>query len=654
MSVLKLNRKGKSMADKFWKFQNSVESNGTELILSGPIASETWWGDEVTPQEFREELKQRTNEKLTVVLNSGGGDVFAGLEIYNALRELDAEVTVRVDGLAASIASIIAMAGNKVIMSPGSLMMIHRPSVFAAGNVDDLDKAKALLLKIEESITPIYTEKTGLSTERVSEMLEAETWMSAEEAVELGFADEVVKTEKTSLKATIQNALNGNFAYSMEATKQSLASFAEKVSEKEGEDVVEPVETKEPAKTATADAEKTEETIETKEEVTKTEEPVETPVEVKNKSTKEETKMSTQTDIAKDQVLAPSAQATIEAKPDMKSYLKTNAAMDAFAKILEKEAGKGADQVRDSWKEHLEVKMGVTNPEIFLPDALITEIEDTFRRGGEIWNRVTKTGADVWRSAWDSNTDVDADSGRGRGYNRSVEETKAEQELTFVDRVLRPQMVYKYITLNREDVKNQRSTGALVRFVLAELPRRIIREVERAIVIGDGRAPGSAYKIQEGNPEGFYPIKGDTTAGNVFGATYTPEVGESKYATMLKARDLLEAEGGVVLIAKKGYLTDVLLEENATGGFLFAPGTNLTSVLRFDAIIEPDWMDSDADNDAYLVVLSGYRVVGDTSIESFTNFQLSINKQEYLQEIWAGGGLTVLDSAVAVASTDES
>lgn len=644
------------MADKFWKFQNSVESNGTELILSGPIASETWWGDEVTPQEFRSELKEHTNEKLTVVLNSGGGDVFAGLEIYNALRELDAEVTIRVDGLAASIASIIAMAGNKVIMSPGSLMMIHRPSVFAAGNVDDLDKAKALLLKIEESITPIYTEKTGLSSEQVAEMLEAETWMSAEEAVELGFADEVVKTEKTSLKATIQNALNGNFAYSMEATKQSLASFAEKVSEKEGEDVVEPVKTEEPVEAAPADdtETKTEEAIETEEVKPDTEEVVEPPVEATNKSTEKEITMSTQTDIAKDQVLAPSAQATPEVKPDMKSYLKTTASMEAFAKVLEDNAGKGADQVRASWKEHLEVKMGVTNPEIFLPEALITEIEDAFRAGGEIWNRVTKTGADVWRSAWDSNTDVDANSGRGRGYNRSVEEEKAEQELTFVDRVLRPQMIYKYITLNREDVKNQRSTGALVRFVLAELPRRIIREVERAIVIGDGRAPGSAYKIQEGNPEGFYPIKGDTTAGNVFAATYTPAVGESKYASMLKARDLIEADGGVVLIAKKGYLTDVLLEENATGGFLFAPGTNLTSVLRFDAIIEPDWMDSDDDNDAYLVVLSGYRVVGDTSIESFTNFQLSINKQEYLQEIWAGGGLTVLDSAVAIASTDES
>jgi ATP-dependent Clp protease protease subunit len=621
------------MTSKFWKFQNSVESNGTELILEGPIASESWWGDEVTPQEFREELKNHTGDKLTVVLNSGGGDVFAGLSIYNALRELDAEVTIRVDGLAASIASIIAMAGDKVIMSPGSLMMIHRPSVFAAGNVDDLDKAKDLLLKIEESITPIYTQKTGLSVEKIADMLENETWMSAEEAVELGFADEVIKTEKASLKATIQNALNGNFAYSMQATKQSLASFAEKVIEKEANDVAKSSEDEKPVDSKPTDEAKTETT-----------EVVETVAKDKIKSTEEIT-MTEAEKIAQSQVLAPVAQAPVEAKPLMKDYLKKPAAMEAFARVLEDNAGKTAEDVKAAWKSHLEVTMGVTNPEIFLPEALITEIEDAFKAGGEIWNRVAKTGSDVFRAAWDTEDDVDSEDGRGRGYNRSVSADKAEQVLTIADRVLRPQFIYKYITLNKEDVKNQRSTGALVRYVLSELPRRIIREVERAIVIGDGRASGSAYKISS-----FVAIKADATAGNVFASTYTPAVGESRYASMLKARDLLEADGAVVLVAKKGYLTDVLLEENSTGGFLFAPGTNLSAVLRFDAIIEPDWMDQDTDNDAYLVTFSNYKTVGDSSIESFTNFILKTNKQEYLQEIWAGGGLTGRKSAVAIAS----
>jgi ATP-dependent Clp protease protease subunit len=631
--------------NKFWKFQDSVESNGTELILSGPIASESWWGDEVTPQEFREELKKHTNEKLTVVLNSGGGDVFAGLEIYNALRELDAEVTIRVDGLAASIASIIAMAGNKVIMSPGSLMMIHRPSVFAAGNVDDLDKAKAILIKIEESIIPIYTERTGLSVEKIAEMLEAETWMSADEAVELGFADEVPKTEKTSLKETIQNALNGNFAYSMEATKQSLISFAEKVttSEKEGKDVVEPVEvdkSDQPAPADEAETKTTEETVETKTVDTPVE-VVEPTIEITN-STEKGTKMDKQLEIAKDQVLAPSNQATIEAKVTVKDYLKTSASMEAFARVLEQQAGRTSDDVKNAWKEHLEVTMGVTNPEVFLPEALITEIEDAFKAGGEIWNRVTKTGSDVFRAAWDTVTGEDS---RAKGYNRAEEADKAEEVITIADRVLRPQFIYKYITLNKEDVKNQRSTGALVRYVLGELPRRIVRELERAIVIGDGRAPGSDFKI-----DSFVSIKADATAGNVFASTYTPEVGESRYASLLLAIDLIESDGQLVLISKKGYLTQLLLENNANGGFLFAPGTNLGAVLGFSTVIQPDWMDEDTDNDAYIVALSNYKTVGDSSIESFTNFILKTNKQEYLQEVWAGGGLTVRKAAVAIAS----
>src|SRR5690606_33287970 len=236
--------------------------------------------------------------------------------------------------------------------------------------------------------------------------------------------------------------------------------------------------------------------------------------------------------------------------------------MEAFARILEENAvagsakdlaGNDASQgVRAAWKKHLETKMEVTNPEIFLPQPLITEIEDAFRAGGEIWNRVAKTGMDSFNAAWDANDDPDAESGRASGYNREDEEEKREQELTINNRILRPQMVYKYITLNREDVKEQRSTGALVRFVLSELPRRIIREIERAIILGDGRAAGSDYKIQEGNPRGFYPVVADAAAQNVFADIYTPTVDDDNYSAVVRAADLLEAEGRPVLIAKKG------------------------------------------------------------------------------------------------------
>jgi len=208
---------------KFWKWSNSVSSNNQELILDGPIASDTWWGDEVTPDLFREELKQHAGD-LTVVINSPGGDVFAGLAIYNALVNHNGNVTVRVDGLAASIASVIAMAGDKIIMSPGSMIMIHRPSVYAAGTVDDMEKAKDVLMKIEEGITPIYAKRTGLSDEKIAELLEAETWMLADKAVELGFADEVSEApEKQKQDEGVQNAFGMNLAFSMSAVKQADA-----------------------------------------------------------------------------------------------------------------------------------------------------------------------------------------------------------------------------------------------------------------------------------------------------------------------------------------------------------------------------------------------------------------------------------------------
>src|SRR5690606_3282008 len=332
--------------------------------------------------------------------------------------------------------------------------------------------------------------------------------------------------------------------------------------------------------------------------------------------------------------------------------------MEAFARILEENAvagsakdlaGNDASQgVRAAWKKHLETKMEVTNPEIFLPQPLITEIEDAFRAGGEIWNRVAKTGMDSFNAAWDANDDPDAESGRASGYNREDEEEKREQQLTFANRILRPQFVYKYITLNREDVKEQRETGALVRFVLSELPRRIIREVERAIVLGDGRAAGSDYKIQEGNPRGFYPVLADATASNAFASVYTPVPGHTVYETLRRARALIKAEGDIILVAKEGLLLDMEFEQNANGGFLFAPGTDMSRYLRVAAVVEPAWMEHD-ENDAYMFVASKYRVVGDQSIEAFQNFLLKTNKNEYLQEIWAGGGLTARKSGVAVA-----
>lgn len=635
--------------NKFWNWRdsvsNSVDTVNSELILEGPIADETWWGDEVTPALFREELKNHKGDSLTVILNSGGGDVFAGLSIYNALRDLDAKVTIKVDGLAASVASIIAMAGDKIIMSPGTMMMIHRPSVFAMGNAEDLAMAREMLLEIEESIIPIYVDRTGQSAEAVTDMLDAETWMSADKAVELGFADEVSETiKKPGVADSVQNLFSGKFAFSMSATKASMDSFVSKIAASQegkvtdnGDDPVVPEDPLPPAPDVD-----TEEVV--KPEV---EEVVETPTEEDIKPTEEEeVTMSKEEDIAKGQVIAPADQAPVTPKADVKNYLKTRASVEDFAHVLHKNAGASAQEVKDAWAEHLKAKMGITNPEILLPTALIRSIEDAFKEGGEIWSLVNKTGLTVFRAAVDT---VTGENSRAKGYNRDDEATKAEQTITLDDRVVRAQFIYKYITLNKEDIKENRDTGALVTYVLTELPRRIVREVERAIVIGDGREAGSDYKITS-----FLSLKDDAAGDGTFVLPYTPAEDESKYETLLRARSLVKADGAKYLVAKAGWLTDLLLEQGVNGGYLFAPGTNVGSVFSFAGVIEPDWMDEDEDNDAYIFVPSAYTTVGDNTIEAYTNFLLSTNKQEYLQEIYAGGAVTRLNAGVAIGAAASS
>lgn len=472
------------MSKVFWKWSNSIESDNSELIIEGEISSETWWGDESTPSALREELKKHTGE-LTVALNSGGGDVFAGVSMYNALKNYDGNVTVRVDGLAASIASIIAMAGDKIIMSPGSMMMIHKPWTLAVGDANELDKVKEVLNSIESSMIPIYTTRTGKSEEEITKLLNDETWMTAEEAVELGFADELIEAkQKVSYSDAIKNLVNGKLAYSMSTTKDSMTALVEKIkdSENKEQEEVEATDVTDTTKTVDQDSttDHTDEIVEeeTKDEVETTKVEAEATEVETNNSAKETVKMTDEEKIVAQQVLEPKAQAQTEApkaKMSVKQYLASDDAMQAFAEILQANPGDigsgSAKAVRNAFKEHIEVKLGVTNPEIFLPTPLVTAIQNAFEDGGEIWRRVTKTGVDVWNAAYDTEDDVNSNNGRARGYRRSEAEEKAEQVLTFDDRIIRPQFVYKYITLNKEDIKEQRSTGALVTYILSELPQ---------------------------------------------------------------------------------------------------------------------------------------------------------------------------------------
>ena len=175
---------------KFWNWIKDSDETRT-LRLEGPIDEESFWGDEITPQMFRDELNAGEGD-VTVWINSPGGNVFAAAEIYTMLKDYKGSITVKIDAIAASAASVVAMAGDVVKMSPVAMLMIHDPSTVAMGNTKDMEKAIEVLNEVKESIINAYASKSGLSHARIANLMSNETWMNAKKAVELGFADEVL------------------------------------------------------------------------------------------------------------------------------------------------------------------------------------------------------------------------------------------------------------------------------------------------------------------------------------------------------------------------------------------------------------------------------------------------------------------------------
>ena len=182
------------MKRKFWNWVKNEGEETRTLYLSGEISDETWFGDEVTPRLFKDELMAGTGD-ITLWINSPGGDVFAAAQIYNMLMDYPGHVTVKIDGLAASAASVIAMAGSQVEMSPVAMMMIHNPITVAIGDSKEMQKAIDMLSEVKESIVNAYEIKTGLSRNKISKLMDAESWFNAKKAVELGFADSILYTE---------------------------------------------------------------------------------------------------------------------------------------------------------------------------------------------------------------------------------------------------------------------------------------------------------------------------------------------------------------------------------------------------------------------------------------------------------------------------
>ena len=199
----------------FWNWDENEETGVRTLFLDGTIADESWWDDEITPRMFKDELVSGDGD-IVVWINSPGGDCVAASQIYAMLMDYPHDVTIKIDGIAASAASVIAMAGTQVLMAPTSLMMIHNPLTVAIGDTEEMQKAIAMLDEVKESIINAYEIKTGQSRAKISHLMDGETYMNANKAVELGFADGILEDAKRDHSEDVV------FAFSRRAVTNSL------------------------------------------------------------------------------------------------------------------------------------------------------------------------------------------------------------------------------------------------------------------------------------------------------------------------------------------------------------------------------------------------------------------------------------------------
>lgn len=193
--------------EAFWKFRDAVEGDGgepgePELEFYGYISEYSWYEDDITPATFKKDLHARgAGGPITIRLNSGGGDVIAASVIRAILKDYPGKITVKIDGMAASAAVIVAMAGDRVLIQDSAYMMIHDPAVvvwLASLNITTLEGLLSELKTIRNGIVETYADRTGMSVDRLTRMMAAETWMTANEAVTMGFADEVIGGNKAA------------------------------------------------------------------------------------------------------------------------------------------------------------------------------------------------------------------------------------------------------------------------------------------------------------------------------------------------------------------------------------------------------------------------------------------------------------------------
>lgn len=336
------------------------------------------------------------------------------------------------------------------------------------------------------------------------------------------------------------------------------------------------------------------------------------------------------------------------------TWLDSPDAMAAFERTLIDNDNKGVEAFHKEWADTVSRNMadtasfGVdkTNVDKFIPTEAITTISDALNtRGSGLWNLFRKTGMD--RLTIGGNILGLTEATRAHGYPVSdYGSEKKEQATSFVKRELAADYTYKYITLNKGDIRRTQKPGALLRYILSELPNYIVQTIERQVVLGgyDDMAHFRAITTDAADSKSEW-------AGRKFARTYTLTEG-TPLMGFVKASHMVRAQGNKVLVCNADTVADLLMSADANGNSFIALGGDdtLARALGVSQIITPEWWTADDDKTVAGVVMSAshYALVGDTSVESFTNFALQTNTNEYLQEIYAGGGLDAEKSAVVI------
>lgn len=337
-----------------------------------------------------------------------------------------------------------------------------------------------------------------------------------------------------------------------------------------------------------------------------------------------------------------------------KTWLDSPDAMAAFERTLIDTDNKGVEAFHREWADTVSRNMadtasfgvGKTDVDKFVPTEAITTISDALNtRGSGLWNLFRKTGMD--RLTIGGNILGLTDATRAHGYPvASYGTKKKEQTPSFVKRELTADYTYKYITLNKGDIRRTQKPGALLRYILSELPNYIIQTIERQVVLGGYEDMAHFRAITADAAD-----KSSEWAGNKFALSYTLTE-DTPLMSFVKASHMVRAQGNKVLVCNADTVSDLLMSANANGNTYIALGGDdtLARALGVSQIITPEWWTSEDDKTVAGVVMSAshYALVGDTSVESFTNFALQTNTNEYLQEIYAGGGLDAEKSAVVI------